>query len=226
MGRWTKLLGGSDDHGRVPFDLEARGSRYTLQMAIAVPPGGMWMGRAERQETNVARNAVEDVLGQGWLAGEGALDPPEVFDGSAGRGAANWIPVLEWARDNALDGIAQGLAWEAAKVLYKRIKNRNEGDAPILVSRGLAANLAAIYVSEAFDLRQALLLEFAQEPSFLAGRLPTEPSFTGLEPWLISVVEEGLAARYIVAVSPHGDIQGCILLPLGEGERLYFTLPT
>jgi hypothetical protein len=49
---------------------------------------------------------------------------------------------------------------------------------------------------------EILNVEFVEEPSVLGGRPPPETSYTGLEPWIVSVVNGSRKTRYVLVVSP------------------------
>jgi hypothetical protein len=68
-------------------------------------------------------------------------------------------------------------------------------------------------------------VEFVQEPSSLGGRRPTETSYTGLEPWVVSLVNEPRRMRYILVVSAEGEIEGCIAVEAGPFEAMFGLLP-
>lgn len=94
-----------------------------------------------------------------------------------------------------------------------------------MVSRGLAALLAMEHVFETTDETDVLQVEFAHEPSSLAGRPLTETSYTGIEPWIVSLVDGSRKTRYLVAVGPEGDVEGCVATPVGAFEAMYSPLP-
>lgn len=81
------------------------------------------------------------------------------------------------------------------------------------------------YVFEETDERQVLHVEAVQEPSVLGGRPPSELSYTGLEPWIVSLVNGSRKTRYVLVVSPEGDIEGCITAPAGEFDYMFGLLP-
>ncbi len=95
----------------------------------------------------------------------------------------------------------------------------------MLVSRGLAAFLAMEHVFETTDESGVLNVEFVQEPSLLGGRPPSEMSYTGLEPWIVSLVNGSRKSRYVLVVSPEGEIQGCIVAKAGKFDPMYGLLP-
>ncbi len=94
-----------------------------------------------------------------------------------------------------------------------------------MVSRGLAAAVAMEHVFEVTSETQVLDVEFAQEPSVLGGRPPPETSYTGLEPWIVSLVNGSRRTRYIVIVAPDGEVGGFIAVSAGEFEPMFGLLP-
>lgn len=199
-----------------------------MSPALAVGLGPEWTEQSEG-ERNFARTALAAELGETWLEGDPDLGKVNVLDGGQGRGAAGWIPVLEWLGLNAAGGLVGLGAGQAARAGIRRIRKKIQeakasGHRP-LVSRGLAAALAMEYVFETTDETQVLHVEFAQEPSVLGGRAPTETSYTGLEPWVISLVNGSRRIRYVLAVTADGDVQGCITIPAGEFEPMFGLLP-
>jgi hypothetical protein len=210
------------------FDLDVPGSRFSMSLAAAIGLGPEWMEKSESKK-DLARTAIAAGMGESWLEGDPELVKPKVLDGSIGRGASGWIPVLEWLGEHAVDGFIGFAAGEAARVSIRRIRERLQeatasGHRP-MVSRGLAAALAMEHVFETTDETQVLHVEFAQEPSFLGGRPPTEPSYTGLEPWIVSLVNGSRRIRYVLVVAPDGDIRGCITSPAGEFDYMFGLLP-
>jgi hypothetical protein len=112
---------------------------------------------------------------------------------------------------------------------FRRIRDRLEearaGKQRVLVSRGLAASFAMQHVFETTGEAGILNVEFCQEPSVLGGRAPTETTYTGLEPWIVSLVNGSRKTRYVLVVSPEGDVEGCIVAPAGEFDYMFGLLP-
>jgi hypothetical protein len=199
-----------------------------MSLAAAIGLGPEWMEKSEGKK-NFARTAIAEEMGEVWLESDSDLKKPKVLDGSRGRGAAGWIPVLEWLGEHAVDGFIGFAASEAARVSIRRIRERlreaKDSGHPPMVSRGLAAALAMEHVFENTDEIHVLHVEFAQEPSVLGGRLPSETSYTGLEPWIVSLVNGSRRIRYVLVVAPDGDINGCITSPAGEFDSMFGLLP-
>ena len=211
------------------FDLEAPGSRFTMRLGFAVQVDHKWADRAETERSGVARIVIEHEFGNQWIERDPALGDTKVVDGSHGRGASGWIPVLEWVGLSASQGLVGLAVAEAARESIRRIRSRIEQtkstDHRVLVSRGLAAALAMEYIFETTDETQVLHVEFAQEPSVLGGRPPTETSYTGLEPWIVVLVNGSRRNRYVVVVSAEGAIEGCISVPATDFEAMFGLLP-
>jgi hypothetical protein len=210
------------------FDLEAQGSRFTIRPALAIQVGPDWIDRSGR-EAEVARRAVSMVFGDDWATDDPDMGEISVFDGVQGRGAANWIPVIEWLGDKAGGGLVGLAVGKAALAGIERIRTKIEearsGGRRVMVSRGLAVRLAADHVFVTTDETGILQVEFAEEPSSIAGRPVTETSYTGFEPWIVSLVNESRQTRYLLTVDPEGGIQGCLTTPVGEFEAMFSPLP-
>lgn len=186
---WRKERRASPDS---PLDLDAPGSRFRMQLGMAVQLGPEWTEHPDNGRNDFAQTAVRAELGDSWLEADPDIGEVMVHNGSQGRGAAGWIPVLEWVGLNVAGGLIGITAEEAARAALQRIRAkieqvRLEGHRA-LVSRGLAATIAMDHVFATTDEAEVLHVEVAQEPSVLGGRPPTEISYTGLEPWIISLV--------------------------------------
>lgn len=211
------------------FDLDAPGSRFRMQLGMAVQLGPEWMEPPDRAPKGFARNAIRAELGDSWLEADPDVGEVTILDGSQGRGAAGWIPVLEWIGLNAAGGLIGITVEEAARAALRRIRDkieqaRTEGHR-VFVSRGLAAAIAMDHVFATTDETEVLHVEVAQEPSVMGGRQPTETSYTGLEPWIISLVNGSRQTRYVLVVSPEGDVAGCITAKAGEFDWMFGLLP-
>jgi hypothetical protein len=173
----------------------------------------------------VAKDAIASDLGKEWLARDADLGEVKAVDGVRGRGAAGWIPVLEWlGLQVAALGVAEGLRTGIRRVRDK-IREAKDKDHRVLVSRGLAALLAMEHVFEATEESEVLNVEFVQEPSILGGRPPSETSYTGLEPWIVSLVNGSRRMRYVLVVSAEGDVQGMTAAEAGKFDPVYGLLP-
>jgi len=210
------------------FDLEAPGSRFTMRLAIAFPLGEQWARESEAR-SGVAKEAIRKELGGQWLEPDPRLGKTRVVDGGLGRGASNWVPVLEWVGIHSAQGVVGMAAGQAVLAGLRRIRQKlseakSRQHRP-LVSRGMAAFLAMQHVLETTDETSLLNVEFCQEPSVLGGRPPTELTYTGLEPWIVSLVNGSRKTRYVLVVSPEGDIVGCVIAPAGEFDYMFGLLP-
>jgi hypothetical protein len=198
-----------------------------MRLGFAIQIGGEWREESERR-SGVAREAVAAELGSEWLDPDPDLGDVRVLDGVRGRGAAGWIPVLEWLGVHSVGGLVGLTAGQAAKEAIRRLRDkitRDRSDHRVLVSRGFAAFLAMEHVFEVTDETEILNIELVQEPSVLGGRPPSETSYTGLEPWIVSLVNGSRTTRYVLVVSPEGDIQGCIHAKAGKLDPMYGLLP-
>lgn len=199
-----------------------------MRLAMAVQLGPRWMEHPDGGR-GVARAAISTELGDDWLKTDPDIGKVKAVDGSQGRGASGWIPVLEWVGMQAVGGLVGLAASEAARSAIRRIRARVEearaAGHRVMVSRGLAATLAMEHVFETTDETEVLHVEVAQEPSVLGGRPPTEASYTGLEPWIVSLVNGSRRTRYVLVVGPEGEIAGCIISNAGEFEPMFGLLP-
>jgi hypothetical protein len=214
------------------LDPEREGSRFTSRVAFAVSAMETHGDRREADghgKSPVTQEAIEAHLGLNALDADPEGGQPKAVDGSVGRGAAGWIPVVEWAAAVAIGGVISGAAWDGVKAAGRRAKalltRATEGGEKVFVSRGLAAVFAADHVLAETGEAGILDTESVVEPSTLRGEDPSELSYVGSEPWLVSLINESRTTRYLVAVSPDGNIEGMIPLPLSEFERLFPPLP-
>lgn len=223
---WSPLPG--EDSTAPRFDLDAPGSRFTMRPALAIGLGLESMEPSEGKR-DFAKTAISSELGKSWLEDDPDLGHVTAVNGSQGRGAAGWIPVIEWLGLHGAGGLVGLGASQAARAGIRRIRERIQqakaSNHRPLVSRGLAATLAMEHVFETTDETLVLNVEFAQEPSVLGGRPPSETSYTGLEPWIISLVNASRRIRYVAVVAPDGDIHGCIISPAGEFDYMFGLLP-
>lgn len=207
------------------LDLQAPGSRFSNHVAIAVPSMHEFGNRAELREPGIAEVALREKLGPRALDDADGLGTPEAIDGSWGRGAASWIPVLEFVGV----AIAGGITWDAIKAgigsLRTTLRRAEDKGEQAYISRGAAAVLA---IGEVIDREledEPLDIEVAEEPSGLAGQEITETSYTGFEPWIVSLINREQTVRYVVAVAADGKIEGLLELPISQGTRVFGPLP-
>jgi hypothetical protein len=186
------------------------------------------MEKSEKRP-GLARIAIGTELDDGWLEADPDIGKVRVVDGVQGRGAAGWIPVIEWLGIHAAGGLVGLGASEAARAGLRRIRAKIEkaraSDHRVMVSRGLAAFLAMEHVFETTNETGVLHVEVVQEPSVLGGRPPSETSYTGLEPWIVSLVNGSRRTRYVLVVSAEGSIEGCIAVAADEFEPMFGLLP-
>lgn len=176
----------------------------------------------------VAETAIKAEFGN-WPGADRDLGKPTVIDGSHGRGTSGWIPVLEWTFDLA----SKGLAWTVIRKVAGEIRAaietaraksgyRADHSHRVLVSRGLAVILACAHIYEETEEREQLRLEVAQEPTILSGNRPTEISYTGIEPWIVLLVNDSLTKRYMLTVSPHGEVLGYLCTAMDKWETMFY----
>jgi hypothetical protein len=113
----------------------------------------------------------------------------------------------------------------AYRQLRQKVEEAKASGHRVRVSRGLAVMLAAQHVVDECEDPGPLQLEFADEPSYLAGRPITETSYTGFEPWLVSLLNQARKRRYLLIIGPEGDVQGCVKTPLGAFEAMFSPVP-
>lgn len=211
------------------WNLEQPGSRFTGRPAIAIVAGEAFTIRRERGETAVGETAAMALVGERSLEDHVALGRPIVVDGSIGRGASSWIPVIEWSLEVIGTAMAGNAAWDgtkwAARVFRERVDSARRRN-PILVSRGAAALLAVDHVSDHVGALGPLSVESVLEPSAFNGDPPTELSYTGIEPWLVCVSDESKGHRYVVAVQADGTVIGTIAVPVDDLQRMFSEFPS
>jgi hypothetical protein len=202
---------------RVPegfdWDLESPGSRFTRRIAFAVlAPEAEW--DAADAAASISRRAGDWVLEE-----QDELGTPDAVEGGIGRGAEGWAPIVEWALEPAVKGVVSFAAAAAAKKVWDRLRNRDKPPA-IVVSRGLAVALAADAVAREFGDRD-LEVEAADEPPGFAGFPTSEINYIGLFPWVVFLIDRDRLVRYIVVVSPGGEVIGMLRTEMLEYEAGY-----
>jgi hypothetical protein len=207
-------------------DLSQPGSRFTDRVALAIVTreGVDYRtadgGDAQEIVARTLRGVPDEEMS--------ALGKRTPVDGSIGRGAAGWIAVLEFARDMVIGGVVAGAAWDGVKLAARQLKDLlarlRQDDVRVMVSRGAAA---AIAIQHIIDQGETAILdvEVVTDPLAMAGREPTELSYVGLEPWIVSVVDEKRTYRHIVSVSPTGEVLSAMRFPMGEFEQMFGLLP-
>ncbi len=205
------------------LDLEAPGSRFTMRPAFAVQPGPEWRERSER-EKGVARRAISAEFGDAWLSSDPIAGDVRVFDGVQGRGAAGWVPVLEWLGIQSTGGVISYGAGQIAGRIWDKVREARSAGHRVIISRGMAALISSEYVLREIGEPEIVVCEFVHEPSALAGRPVSETSYTGFEIWIVSLVNESLTTRYLLAVTPDGEVEGCVPVPMGEFEAMFSPL--
>lgn len=210
------------------WDPEAPGSRYTTRVALGLPvQGEEYMHRAERGEQGLAEAVVRDVLGD--TPGIGSdLGSLQAVEGSLGRGASGWLAVAEWTADAIGQGVVGAAAWvsfiRVGRWLQERIEALDREGQRVLVSRGAAILLAANHVLSKTTEEGPLGCEAAEDPVSMSGDVPSEFNYTGIEPWLVSLVNADLTTRYVVAIGAEGMPLSLMQMPMTEVERVYSRL--
>jgi hypothetical protein len=103
------------------------------------------------------------------------------------------------------------LAWEGSKAAGRSLvsllqKEKPEG-ARVVVSRGAAVLIAIDYLVKA-EQPVDLVLDAVEEPSAIAGRDSPESNYVDIEPWVVLLVDPERQVRYVVVVSPSGEVRG------------------
>jgi hypothetical protein len=201
-------------------DPETGGSRFTTRPAIAI-------GVGEYPDGANAEEVIRSDVGDWILARQPELGEAAAVDGSAGRGASAWIPVVQWLGEAIANNVVDiGVGYALAKTIGRLrgwAKGREgEGRAGgFEVSRGAAAALAAADLAEQFDEQGPLEVEAVEEPSNIAGYEATELSYVGLEPWIVLLRNMNEQVRYVVVVLPDGAIAGRLRVPFLDFEAGY-----
>ena len=188
------------------------------------------MPELDPQAYGSADAAVRMRVGDWLLASDLDLGPTRTVDGARGWGAQGWIPVVEWLGDAVGQGIVGAAVASAAAGVVHRLRRRfadgqvdTTDDPPLrfLISRGLAAAVAVDYIAQEFSVFGPLEVEASEQPSAIAGVPVFAVSYTGLEPWVILVVDRKSAKRYYIVVSPQGEILGAMQTDLLYWERFF-----
>lgn len=208
------------------WDLESDESRFTSQPAVVLLVGEVperELGTASAETVVKQRLDATEVL----LADED-LGTPAVIDGSIGRGAEGWAPVLQWVAEVMATGIVGAIAYDAVKLAArgtKRVFNRlKKSKTRFYVSRGFAALLAVEAVVAKYP-GAVLSIEAAEEPSAIAGYPTHELNYVGIEPWIVFLIDFEARKRFIVIVRPTGDVIGITEFELEEYEDMYSMVP-
>jgi hypothetical protein len=212
------------------WDPEAPGSRFTGRVAIAVLSRRRQASRfGAGEDSGVAAEVIAEAVGADALEHDEALGKAVAVDGADGRGASMWAPVLEWTLDALGQGVVGAAGWlvlvNGAARLQSILRSLRDDDVRVNVSRGAAALLAIHHVRTAMGEADELVVEAADEPSGVRGDSPAELNYVGIEPWIVVLVDRSATKRYIVVVSPDGDILGAMRLQVGEAERYSWPFP-
>lgn len=210
------------------WDPDQPGSRFTTRVGLAIlsrPGGGS--RHSDGSETGPTREIITEALGGPLVVGD--LGAGRAVDSSYGRGASDWVPVVEWAASALVGGVIGNAAWDALKKTASEIRDLTEQlrerEVGFLVSRGTAGLLAIDHVLRTGDETDVLDVEAVEEPSALNGGQAHELNYVGIEPWLVSLINADRSGRYVIAVSPDGSIAGALKLQISELERAYLGVP-
>jgi hypothetical protein len=214
------------------WDPEAPGSRFTRRPAIAITSrrGGRSVYEAEHTDTGDAHEVVSETIDEEFLYDDPVLTKPRILNGSQGRGAEAWVPVIEWLADAAGQG-AVGLGVSLALLqigqrLRELLSRLRAAGASVLVSRGVAEALAVDYVvRRGLESEGAVDVASVVEAAFIGGGTPPELNYVGADPWIVSLVNADRTRRYIVGLAPNGQVHGVITLPISDVQRAYLPLP-
>jgi hypothetical protein len=179
-------------------------------------------------DSGSAVGVVEDVFGT-LTPASAELGEPTIVDGSVGRGASGWAPVIEWARDIGI-GVLGSAAWDGIKRAASRAtelqRDLKSKRVQFSVSRGYAALLAVDHVLTAGNATEAtLVVDMVDELSALSGYEVTEPNYVGSEPWLVVLADQSQARRFLVVVGADGTVLGNVDWAMGLVERAYVRTP-
>lgn len=216
------------------WDPEEPGSRFTSRPALLLV-----VSESDRLALPAdARTVVRQQVGTWILDEQPEIGAPEILDGSTGRGAEGWGPVLEWFFNHAAGGVIGGVAmavsqavaratWQrtraAATILAVLLRRtRHEAGARVLVSRGLAALVAVNTVAGRLGDNDLLVIEAVEEPSALREERSPELGYVGIEPWIVLL--RSSAARYVVIVGFDGEVLGTVTAPVSDAEHYYYPL--
>lgn len=218
------------NHFPETLDPEQAGSRFTSRPAVAVLAGRGGISRfREGDDVGDADSVIAAAVGDEESRETTALGVGSAVNGDYGRGASAWVPVIEWVGMAVIGGLIGNAAWESVKAAAQELRDLVGGlrgaQARIVVSRGSAGLLAIADVLERTDEQGILDVESVTEPSVIAGRPITETSYVDYEPWLVSLVDETRTVRYVIAVSPSGEVLDRMRCPIGEYEAMYSVLP-
>jgi hypothetical protein len=209
------------------WDVDDPGSRFARTPAIALAvPEQEWGIEGEALEEG-AEQTFRNHLGDWALEEQDVLGQPEAVPGSAGRGAAGLAAVLEFVGMHAAGGAISA----AAGIAFKRFVERAHeavrgGDHPgVQVSRGGAAYLAVAEVAGGYGEQDVLEVEAVEEPSYIAGQPVSELSYVSIEPWLVLLRNREKLRRYVVVVSPGGEVLGSMVTAMGEWEDMFLPQP-
>jgi hypothetical protein len=210
-----------DDVAAAGVELDSPVGRFNKRPAVAI--GGGARGEDHLSAGVFLRHEVGDWI----LEADPALGAAEAREGSAGRGAETWVPVVQWLGQSITNGIVDLVVATAFVRILHRLRawrdERRSQDrrSSIEVSRGGAALVAAAHVSEHFEENGTIVIEAVEEPTSITGRHVTELSYVGFEPWLVLLRNDTRRFRYVVVVMPDGTVAGALSVPFLPHEDVF-----
>jgi hypothetical protein len=208
------------------FDPEKPAGRFNPHVAVVV-----LVGQPDPIAYPSREAAVAEHVGDWLLQPDDTLGEPRTVDGSTGRGAEGWAPVVEWAINAVAEGVVDLMIAAAVGRLLDRLRRARydtageaEDSPRFFISRGTAAAVAADHVASAFHDEGPLEVEAVEEPSSIAGLPVSEVSYAGDQPWVVLLRNAAAERRYYVVVAPDGEIMGSLDTPILEPEG-YFLRP-
>ena len=209
------------------WDLNREGSRHTLRPAVAFGAAGL----DGLPDVGALKKFVES-QGAGWLLGEqDALGEGHLVNGGIGRGAEGDAVVVEWLFEPVTRGLIELAVVLAAKrvldglreVLQKKPKRKRQPRP--FISRGMAVLAAAAEIASEHDGDGPFEFEAAEEPRSIAGEEISELSYTGLDPWVVMLLNRERKTRYVAVVDPYGTVLSVLASRIGKWEMAYLPAP-
>jgi hypothetical protein len=199
------------------IDPEAPGTRFTLRPALAV------YGLRDSDDGLSTEDEVKEVLGEKALQPIPGLGEGTALRGGVGLGGEGWAAVIEWIAQPAVAGVIGALTWEASKAAARALadlirEKRPEGK--ILVSRGAAVLIAVDHLLTAENPAE-LVLDAVDEPTAIGGHQSPQAGYANIEPWVVLMIDPVHMTRYVVIVSPGGEIRGHMKAPMEAFELDY-----
>lgn len=198
------------------WDPESEGSRFTQRPALALLAG-------EFDEDRPIRDIVTEYLGDDERL---LLEPgePKVVTGGLGRGAEGLVPVVEWAAQGIVGGVAFAATAALASKLRGLVNQLRQRSKRISISRGMAAHLALDELVRRGSRAADVAIEAVEEPASLRGEKSHEFNYVAIEPWICLLVDARRRRRFILVIRDDGELLAVAEAPLTDGEG-YFAYP-